>query len=186
MTKEQLKKLGISVEKDDLTQEEIDALVEKRVAELTGENSKLHNSISKTNSEIAEYKRKEQEKLSEEEKRQLHEQELETKIAGYERQIARQNKINEYLGIGYPKELAEKVADCEIDGKSSVKYHAEFVKSQIETAKAEQMKNNPNPNGAGSSDTMTLDKFKKLKPSELAKFAEEHPTEFDNLASQVK
>lgn len=186
MTKEQLEKLGIKVEKTDLTQEEIDALVEKRVAELTGENSKLHTSISKVNSENAEYKRKEQERLSDDEKKALKEQEMAEKIASYEKQIAKTSKVNEYLAIGYPKELAEKVADAEIEGKSSAKYHAEFVKSQVETTKAELMKKNPNPDGAGNDDTMTLDKFKKLTPSQLADFAEKHPTEFENLANQTK
>lgn len=186
MTKEQLEKLGIKVEKDDLTQEDIDALVEKRVAELTGENSKLHTSISKINSENAEYKRKEQDRLSEDEKKALHEKELTDKIASYEKQIAKTNKVAEYMGIGYPKELAEKVADAEIEGKSSVKYHQEFAQSQVEATKAELMKSNPNPNGGGGGDAMTLEKFRKLKPSELAKFAEEHPTEFENFASQTK
>lgn len=186
MTLEEAKKLGFTFESENPTQEEIDAKVLKRITELTGENSKLKTSISKVNSENAEYKRKEQEKLSEDEKAKLHLTELEDKVASYEKQIAKTNKVNEYMGIGYPKELAEKVAEAEIEGKSSVKYHAEFAKSQVEAEKAKLMQENPNPSGHGNSDEMTLEKFKKLKPSELADFAEKHPTEFENFASQVK
>ena len=186
MTKEQLEKLGISVDETELTQEKIDELVAKRVAELTGENSKQKSLISQRNSELADYKRKEQERLSDDEKKALHEKELEEKLAGYERQIARTSKVAEYMGIGYPKELAEKVADAEIEGKSSAKYHAEFAKSQIELTKAQLMKENPTPNGAGGEPQMTLESFKKLTPSQLADFADKHPTEFENFASQTK
>lgn len=187
MTKEQLEKLGITVENfDELTQEKIDELVAKRVAELAGENSKQKTIISQRNGEIAEYKRKEQDRLTEDEKKALHEKEMVEKIASYEKQIAKTSKVAEYMGIGYPKELAEKVAEAEIEGKSSAKYHQEFAQSQVEATKAELMRNNPNPDGGGSGDAMTIEKFKTLKPSELAKFAEEHPTEFENFANQVK
>ena len=186
ITKEQLKKLGIEVEKDDLTQDEIDELFVKRVGELTAENSKLHTSISKVNSENAEYKRKEQDRLSEEQKKELHEKEMVEKIAKYEKQIAKTSKVAEYMEIGYPKELAEKVADAELEGKPTAKLHAEFVKSREETIKAELMKDNPTPKGAGGSEQMTLEGFKKLTPTQLAEFAETHPVEFENFANQSK
>ena len=185
MTKEQLEKLGIKTDKENLTQEEIDALVEQRVAELTGENTKQKSLISQRNGEIAEYKRKEQERLTDDEKKALLEKEKDDKIAKYEKQIAKSSKVAEYMGIGYPKELAEKIADAELDGKSTAQYHAEFVKSREEAVKAENMRKNPNPSGGGDEKTVTLDQFKKMKPSELFDFQEKHPQEYEQLSKQI-
>lgn len=185
MTKEQLEKLGIKTDKENLTAEEIDALVEQRVAELTGENAKNKTLISQRNSEIAEYKRKEQERLTEEERKALLEKEKDEKIAKYEREIAKSGKVAEYMAIGYPKELAEKVADAEIEGKSTAKYHDEFVKSREQSIRAELMAGNPNPNGGGDDKPVSLEQFKKMKPSELVDFQEKHPQEFENLSKQI-
>lgn len=185
MTKEMLKELGITTDKEELTPEEIDALVKQRVAELTGENTKQKSLISQRNGEIAEYKRKEQERLTDDEKKALLEKEKDDKIAKYEKIIAKNGKVAEYMGIGYPKELAEKVAEAEIEGKSTAQFHAEFVKSREETIKAELMKNNPTPNGAGDNAPTTLEAFKKMKPSELMDFAEKHPQEYEQLSKQI-
>ena len=120
MTLEKAKELGITFESENPTQEEIDEKVASRLAELTGENSKLHSTISKVNSENAEYKRKAQAQLTDAEKTAQHQKELEEKIAGYEKQFARSNKVNDYLSVGYSKELAEEIADAELEGKPTI------------------------------------------------------------------
>ena len=184
MTKEKAVELGITFETDNPTQEEIDEKVSNRLTELTGENSRLHTSISKVNSENAEYKRKAQEKLTEDEKVQLHIKELEESNAKYEKQFARTNKVNDYLAIGVSKDLAEKIADAELEGKPTGSLWAEHSKAREEAIKKELMQNNPNPKQAdpGAKDP-TADEYKKMTYSQKMKLKESNPTLFEKYSN---
>lgn len=185
MTKEQLQALGISTDKETLTQEEIDELVSKRVAELTGENSKQKSLISQRNSEIADYKRKEQEKLSEDEKAKLHLEELEKRVADYERQSAKSNKVNDYLSIGYPKELAEEIADAELSGKSTAALHQKYLQAREEAIKKELMISNPNPKQTNPTPkSISQEDFKKMGYSEKLALKENDPTLYEKLSKK--
>ena len=184
MTKEQALELGVSFESESPTQEEIDTAVLKRVGELTAENSKQKDLISRRNGEIAEYKRKEQDKMSEDEKMKLHYEELEKENASYKRSIAKTNKVNEYLGIGYPKELAEKIAENELDGKSTASYHAQFTKMREETIKAELMKGNPAPRQADPSATLTQEGFKKMSYAQKLELKNTNPEAYAQLSKK--
>ena len=183
MTLEKAKELGITFDTDNPTAEEIDEKVAKRLTELTGENSKNKDIISKRNSEIAEYKRKEQEKLSEEEKRSIHEKELEDKIAGYEKQFAKTNKVNDYLSIGYDKKLAEEIADAELEGKPTAELHKKHILSREEALKKEWMEKNPKPKqGDPDADKdITPEKFNKMTYSEKLALKEKNPTLYEQL-----
>ena len=184
MTKEQALELGLSFDSEEPTQEEIDTAVMGRLAELKAENSKQKDLISKRNGEIADYKRKEQDKLSEDEKIKLHYEELEKENASYKRTIAKAKKVNEYLGVGYPKDLAEKIAEDELDGKSTVQYHSQFMKMREETLKAELMKGNPKPIQSDPSITLTKDGFKKMSYSEKLKLKNEQPEVYAKLSQK--
>ena len=70
MTKEQLAKLGIKIDTDEVSEEEGNRLIVEHItklssdnATLSSENAKQKELISKRNSEIADYKKKEQESL---------------------------------------------------------------------------------------------------------------------------
>ena len=86
MTKEQLAKLGITIEGDNATDEEVEKLIAEKFSSLNGDLKKNKDLLSARNGEIAEYKRKEQEKLSEEEKQRLHYQEMEKEIASLKKE----------------------------------------------------------------------------------------------------
>lgn len=189
MTKQQLEKLlGITLEegKDTYTDDEAFELINKKHTELTSDLTKHKNLLSTRNSEIAEYKRKEQEKLSDDEKLKLHYEELEKENAGYKRTIAKSNKVNEYLGIGYPKELAEKIAEAELDGKSTVELHKQFLTSREESIKAELLKGNNKPETKTDTKTYDVDWFKKASLTELSELHEKNPTLYAELDSKSK
>lgn len=186
MTLEKAKELGITFESDNPTQEEIDEKVANRLTELTGENSKLKTSISKVNSENAEYKRKAQEKLTDDEKIAQHQKELEEKLAGYEKQFAKSNKVNDYLSIGYDKKLAEEIADAELEGKPTAELHKKHLQAREEALKKEWMEKNPKAKqGDPNADKdITPEKFAKMTYSEKIALKEKNPTLYEQLHSK--
>lgn len=183
MTLDKAKELGITFDTDTPTQEEIDEKVANRLAELTGENSKLKTSISKVNSENAEYKRKAQEKLTDDEKIAQHQKELEDKIAGYEKQFARTNKVNDYLSIGIDKKLAEEIADAELEGKPTGELFKKHIQAREEAVRKELMEKNPKAKQGNIDDDkdITKEKFAKMTYSEKIALKEKNPTLYEQL-----
>ena len=162
MTKEQLAKLGITIEEDTIDDEKALELISKKQSDTNAELKKHKDLLSTRNSEIAEFKRKEQEKLSEEEKQKLHQTELEEKVKSYERKIALNDKVTEYISLGYDADLAKKVAEAELDGKSTLEFRKQFIASQEEKMKAELLKNGNTPRTNNGGDTkFTKENFKK-------------------------
>lgn len=183
MTLEKAKELGITFDTETPTQEEIDEKVANRVAELTGENSKLHSTISKVNSENAEFKRKAQESLSAEEKTNLRIKELEESNAKWEKQFARSNKVNDYLGIGVSKELAEKIADAELEGKPTGSLWKEHAIAREEAIKKELMEKNPDPKQSDpKGKDPTQEEYNKMTYSQKMALKESNPTLFEKYS----
>lgn len=175
MTKEQLAKFGIVIEKDEITDEEANALIEQKFNSLNGEVKKHKDLLSTRNSEIAEYKRKEQEKLSEEEKTKLHYQELEQENANLKRDSALSKKVKDYIALGYSEELATKVANAELDGKSTTEYHKQFIQARDESIKAELLKQGSKPSTNGDPKPATIEDMKKMTYTELLNVKETNP-----------
>ena len=184
MTKEQLAKLGIVIEEDNIDDAKAQELINKKFSDMSADLNKNKNLLSQRNSEIAEYKRKEQEKLSEEEKRNLHYQELEEQNKKLNREIALNKKIAEYVGLGYDTELANKVAEAELDGKSTVAYHKQFINAREEQIKADLMKGNPNPQVDKTPKTLTKEDVAKMGYEDLLKLQKENPTVYAELTKK--
>ena len=145
MTKEQLAKLGITIEGDSISDDEAFALIEKHTKALSDEKSKLKKRNDELSSENADYKRKAQDQLSEEEKTTLKIQELENSNKELKRSLARNDLINELVGIGYDKELATKYADAQLDGKPTIEFQKKFMESKLEAQKQELLKGGKDP-----------------------------------------
>lgn len=144
-TKEQLAKLGITIEADSIEDDEAFALIEKKNADLVSDNSKLKKTNDKLSSENADYKRKAQDQLSEEEKNKLKFDEMVKKNQDLERKIARNDLINDLMSIGYDKELATKYADAQLDGKPTIEFQKKFMEGKLEAQKQELLKGTPDP-----------------------------------------
>lgn len=145
MTKEQLAKLGITIEADSISDEEAFVLIEKKNAELVNEKTKLKKRNDELSSENADYKRKAQETLSEEEKTKLQIEEMANKNKELERRLARNDLINDLMSIGYDKELATKYADAQLDGKPTVEFQKKFMEAKLEAQKQELLKGTTPP-----------------------------------------
>lgn len=184
MTKEQLAKLGIVIEQDEISEEESQKLIAERVAALAGENSKQKTLLSQRNSEIAEYKRKEQEKLSEEEKTKLHYEELEKANKEMHRKLDLNEKVKGYLAIGYSEELATKIAEAELDGKPTFEFHKQHLASREETIKAELLKGTPDPRTDNSNKTLTKADLDKMGYEGLLKVQKENPALYNEWAAE--
>lgn len=185
MTKEQLAKLGITIEGESATDEEVEKLLTEKFNSLNGDVKKHKDLLSARNSEIAEYKRKEQEKLTEEEKTKLHYEEMEKEIASLKRKDSLNTKINDLMSLGYDKDLATKYANAELDGKSTIEFQKQFMEAKLEAQKKELLNNTPNPklnNPDGS--VKTKEDFDKLGYEGQVKLYNEHPEIYKQFAEQ--
>lgn len=144
-TKEQLAKLGINIEQDTIEDEEAQKLIADRFNSLNGDLKKHKDLLSARNGEIAEFKRKEQEKLSEEEKTKLHYQEMEKEIATLKKENALNKEIKDLMGLGYDEELARKYAEAKLDGKSTIEFQKQFIENKLEAQKQELLKSGKVP-----------------------------------------
>lgn len=191
MTKEQIESLGLTYV-DGMTDDEVIAKITEKhqsdankLTELENSSKKWKAQFDKASTEIAEFKRQNQEKLTDEEKAKAHLEEVEMDLAKANRKIAETEKVNTYMAIGYPKELAEKVACAELDGKDVTKYHQEFIKAHDATLEAELMKKNPALKGGGGNggDDTIEDKFKKgtMTMPELNELKNSNPSLYKKL-----
>lgn len=183
MTKDFLAKLGIVIDEDEIADDKAQELIDKKFKEMNANSESQKNLLSKRNSEIAEYKRKEQEKLSDDEKTKLHYQEVEERNKTLERRIALSEKVAEYVSIGYDADLAKKVAEAELDGKSTVSYHKQFISAREEKLKAELLKGNPTPEVKGDPKTLTKADLDKMGYEELMKVQQEKPELYNEWAN---
>lgn len=185
-TKEQLAKLGIVVDKDEVTDEEALGLIEKKNADLVSERNKLKKRTDELSSELADKKKQDQEKLSEEERQKLLIAELQESNQKLNREISRNKKINDLMSIGYDQELATKFADAELDGKSTVEFQKQFMNSKLEAQKQELLKGGKVPkvdNPDKATEKFTKENFKKgiISMSEMNELKEKDPTLYNEL-----
>ena len=184
-TKEQLAKLGITIEEDSVEDEKAFELIEKHTQALASDKAKLKKRTDELSSEIAERKRQDQEKLSEEEKTKLHYEEIEKTNKELSRKLARNDKIADLMGIGYDKELATKYAEAELDGKSTIEFQKQFMNSKLEAQKQELLKGTPTPKVDGSDDKgkYTKENFKagKISMQEMNELKKNDPTTYNEL-----
>lgn len=180
MTKEQLAKLGITIEAETITDEEAFALIEKHHNELASEKAKLKKRTDELSSEIAQRKKADEEKLSEDEKNKLHYQEMEKEIASLKRKDSLNTKINDLLALGYDKELAKKYAEAELDGKSTVEFQRQFIEAKLEAQKQELLKNGKVPQ-VNNPDGKPLTKEDVIKGGmeAMTKLAKDNPQQFE-------
>ena len=186
MTKEQLAKLGITIEGETITDEEAQKLIEQKFTSLNGDIKKQKDLLTARNSEIAEFKRKEQEKLSDDEKLKLHYQDIEEQNKVLSRKISINEKISDLMSLGYDKELAKKYAEAELDGKSTIEFQKQFLNSQLEAQKQELLKGGKTPtmNDPNAGAVKTKEDFDKLGYEGQLKLFNENPEIYKQFAEK--
>lgn len=119
----------------------------------SAEIERLKNANSKANSEAAEWKRKHNELLTEDEKKKQAEQEAIESMKAEIELLRKEKTVSEYnaelTGLGFDKELAEASAKAlsDIDTKTFFKNLGTFKTALEAKIKAELMDNTPKPNG---------------------------------------
>ena len=136
------------------------------------ELEKQKNALSKANSEAAEWKRKHNALLSEEEKKK---QEDADKLAQMEQELADLRKgktISEYkakfVAQGYDEALAEETAQALADGDSAKVFanQSKFLEEYAKKVKADALKKTPKPTPGAGSGGGAIDYDKKLEEAQ--------------------
>lgn len=139
------------------------------------ELEKQKNALSKANSEAAEWKRKHNALLSEEEKKK---QEDADKLAQMEQELADLRKgktVSEYkaefVAQGYDEALAEETAKALADGDSAKVFanQSKFLEEYAKKVKADAIKKTPKPGagaGSGSGTEGAVDYGKKIEEAQ--------------------
>ena len=139
----------------------------------SAELEKQKNALSKANSEAAEWKRKHNALLSEEEKKK---QEDADKLAQMEQADLRKGKtVSEYkakfVAQGYDEALAEETAKALADGDSANVFanQSKFLEEYAKKVKADAIKKTPKPGagaGSGSGTEDAVDYGKKIEEAQ--------------------
>lgn len=162
-------------------EEKLKALESFEFEDNASENERLKNAISKANSEAAEWKRKHNALLSEEDKKA---QESANALEEVKRQLAEMQKekilatyVANYTSQGYPEELAVKAATAMANGEMDEVFAVQknFLEIYSKNLKAEVMKNTPKPPRGSGSGVFTKADFLKLGTKEQMEFIKDNP-----------
>ena len=155
-------------------EQKVEALEKFEYNDNAAELERLKNANSKANSEAAEWKRKHNALLSEEEQKKAEAEESNKKILEELEQLRKDKTIatytSQYLSMGYTKELAEDTAKAMADGDMDKVFangvkHRDAMEKEI---KEKLMNGTPKPSGAGGSGDNKADSAIE-KAKELAK-----------------
>ena len=143
--------------------------------------------FDKTASELAEKKKQLKDKMTEDERKAQKEQEERDELQSKYEMLLRKSEISEnkakLVALGYDEALADETAVAMFEGDTAKvfanqKKHLDSVEKRV---RAEALKDTPKPTPDGDSNTMTLETFRKMTPSERHAYSVEHPDEYRNL-----
>lgn len=143
-----------------------------------------------TASEAADYKKKYRDTLSEAERKEAEAQEAKEQMANQLKSLLREKDIADYtakyVGMGYPSELALATATAMADGDIGKVFENQqtFLGEHEKQVKESMLKGSSTPPKGTGSSAITLEAFRKMSYTERAKFASEHPDEYQALYQQ--
>lgn len=156
-------------------------------ADHSAEIERLKNALSKSNSEAADYRKQLREKMSADELKAKEDsdklEELQSKYDALLKESEITKNKARLLALGYEDKLAAETAEAIVNGEldkvfANQKKHLDSVEKKI---REEVLTSTPRPTGGNGSETMTLDKFRKMSIEEQFKFSQEHPEEYKTL-----
>ena len=145
------------------------------------------NALSKANSENAEWKKKYNSMLSDEEKKKEADAEKWNAVMDELEKLRTEKVISTYKAsfssMGYDDSLADETAKALAQGNIELvlenqKKHLGALKKQII---AENAKNFPVPPAGDDGKSMTFEDFRKLSAEERYRFSQEHPDEYKEI-----
>lgn len=172
----------------DMTPEEkLAALEAYEYEDLSAEVERYKNAASKANSEAADWRKKHNALLTEDEqKKQANEEELTTlrqQVADMQRKELLAGHKAQFLSMGYDEALADSTAKAMVDGDTAKVFanQKKFLEAHDKSIKAEILGNTPKPPADGGNGEMTLDAFRKLSPQERHEFSVNNPEKYKEL-----
>lgn len=135
------------------------------------EVERLKSANSKANSEAAEWKRKHNALLSEDEKKKQEEAEEKAKMEKRLAELEKERTVSEYkakfIAQGYSEELAADTAKAMADGDHTTVFanQQKFLEDYAKTVKADALKKTPKPPAGDGNHAMTKEDIMKIKDS---------------------
>ena len=143
--------------------------------------------FDKTASELANSKKQLREKMSADEIKAKEDSDKMEELQSKYDALLRESEISKnkarLLTLGYEDKLATETAEAIVNGDTdkvftNQKKHLDSVEKRI---REEVLTSTPRPTGGNGSETVTLEKFKKMSIEEQFKFSNEHPEEYKTL-----
>lgn len=156
----------------------------------SAELERMKNAVSKANSEAADWKKKHNALLSEDEQKKQKDAETLADMQKELEALRKDKTVSEYtakyIALGYDKDLASETAKAMADGDmAKVFENGEKHKAAIEKKiKEDLMNKTPKPGGAGGSDKQTDPAVEKAK--ELAKSINGTDKSYNDIMSKYK
>lgn len=173
---------------DTMTPEQkLSALESLEYEDFSAEAEKYKNQASKANSEAAEWKRKHNALLSEDEQRQQAAgEELETlrkQVAEMQREKQIAEHKSKFLTMGYDEILASATAEALADGDTEKVFANQrtFLEAHDKAMKADLLKKTPRPESGSAENSVTMKTLKGMTPKERYDFSVQHPEEYKEL-----
>ena len=177
-----------SAYKEGMTEEELSKAIEKAVnakeKQAEQDLTKIKNAFNKASSEVAEYKHKLQEHLSDDEKKRNEQddllKQLQEENAAFKRQSAIAENRAKFISFGYGEDLAQKTAEALFDGDLETVFanHKTAWEAKEKEIRAGVMRSTPVPPAGGSTanSSVTRESIMQIKdPVERqAQIAEHH------------
>lgn len=155
------------------------------------EVERLKNAVSKANSEAADWKKKHNALLSDDEQKKQESAETLKKMTEELENLRKEKTISDftakYIALGYEKSLAESTAKAMADGDMDTVFkNGETHKSNLEKKiKEELMNKTPKPVGSGGKEDTETDKAVE-KAKEIMKSRRSGGKEYDDIMSKYK
>ena len=165
------------------------------VQELMTEIAKLRRTKDKLTAESAEWRKKYQSTLTEQEKASEEKAEREAEREEKYQQLLKENTINKtekmYLGLGWTADEAAKMAVAEYDNDTAtkVKIQAAVQERLAKQTMADFLKSRPDIQYGTGNSGMTKEQFKKLMDDTdikaLTEFKRKHPEEYAKYKAMI-
>ena len=151
------------------------------------EIERYKSAVTKANSEAAEWKKKHNALLSDEEQKNASRDEELNAVRSELEELKREKLVsgykNSYLTMGYDESLADSTAKALAEGNMEAVFanQKKFIETQKKAIKKEILGDTPTPPPGEGGDTMTLEKLKAMTQSERFEYSQSHPEEYKTL-----
>lgn len=168
-------------------EQQVAALLAFEYDDGASEIERYKNAAIKANSEAAEWKKKHNALLSDDEK---NKQASEERMAQMQEELDKLRRkelvggfVAQLVSQGYEAKLAQETAEAMADGDMAkvIANQTKFLATHDNALKAEILKGTPTPPAGGQNETMTLEKLRAMSAQERYEYSTKNPEEYKKL-----